>query len=74
VTKIISLTVINLIAPKAGVKHRLFSTNQPQFTEHLSDLSGAKSVTRIIAISVMNSVIPKSAAKYDLLFNRVGQA
>jgi hypothetical protein len=70
--QIISLTFLNLVSPKVGAKHELFSKNKGGFVEHLSLTYVAQTnCDQIISLTFLNLVLPKAGAKNELLFNKL---
>ncbi len=70
-TRLLALTFMDLVAPKAAAKREL-SFNKPASVEHLSrNLVLQQSVTRDIALAFTNLVALKVGAKCELLFNKL---
>jgi hypothetical protein len=70
----ISLSVVNLLTPKAGAKHELLFNKPACVADLLNIQVGLKrhiSVTKIIPLTFMNLVTPKGQTKYKLLFNKL---
>ncbi len=74
-TKIIFVTIVNLVTPKAGVKYKLLFNKLASEVGLLMNikfnLSSTTKCTKIISMSIVNLVTPRAGVKHKLLLNKL---